>query len=153
MTSTEGPVARLRLTRCAGLAAAAGVLVAGLTGCWAGDHGGILTLTAEETRIDSCPVTRSVPVETLDTVDRPGCLPLGSPLEFPDGTLLETGQWAAGGTQSSSRSTAHYGWTNVGIYGVVAAQYDRNCDDLVVWGRAEAVSKLRDAFGGDLGYC
>lgn len=139
--------------RRAGMAVAAGVLSVSLSGCWVGDHGDVLTLTADEIRIDTCAVGEPVSVETLDTMDRPECLPVGAPLEFPDGTLLETDEWAASGTQMSSEAPARYAWANVGIYGVVAAQYVEVCDDMITWGRAEAVAKLRDAFGDGLGYC
>ncbi len=141
------------MRRRAGIAFAFGAVAVGLTGCWAGDHGGILTLTPDEIRIGACTSGEPVSVETLDTMDRPECLPLGTSLEFPDGTLLQTDEWAASGTQASSDSPTRYAWADVGIYGVVAAQYVEVCDDMVTWGRAEAVAKLRDAFGDGFGFC
>ena len=136
-----------------GMAVTAGVLALSLSGCWIGDHGGVLTLLPDEIHIGACTGTDPVSVETLDTMDRPECLPVGVPLEFPDGTLLQTDAQAAGGSQMSSNSPTQYAWMNVGVYGVVAAQYTDACDDMITWGRAEAVDKLSEAFGDGLGYC
>jgi hypothetical protein len=113
----------------------------------------VLTLSADETAIPLCTPGQTISVEGLDTAERPACAPLGSELVFPDGTRLAMGENEAAGSTSSSESPLSYGWYDVGVYGVVASRYDAHCEAVEVWGRAEAVDKLKAAFGDDLGNC
>ena len=116
-------------------------------------RGEVLTLTAEEGDLTPCEPGLSIPVETLDTEARPACDPLESTLVFPDDARLYMDTGVGGGSMTSSESRFSHGFYNVGIYGVVASRYDDDCQPLEVWGRAEAIEKLHEAFGDDLGNC
>ena len=126
------------------------LLVVLLAGCGGGD---VLTLGADEIGIPACSPGQTVDVETLDTAERPECTPLGSELLFPDGTRLAMGEYDAAGSSSTSESDYSHGWYDVGVYGIVASHYDSTCQDLEIWGRAEAIEKLRAAFGDAFGNC
>jgi hypothetical protein len=126
------------------------LLPALLTGCGGSE---VLTLGADEVDITACAPGQTFDVEDLDTVERPACTPVGSELLFPDGTRLEMAVDSVAGSSSSSESRFSHGWYDVGIYGVVASRYDQRCSELQVWGRSEAIDKLREAFGDNLGSC
>jgi hypothetical protein len=125
------------------------VAVVALTGCSGSE---MITLTAGETDIVVCPPDKVV-VESLATVSRPTCSPMGSELVFPDGAVLEATVGTVSGSRSESRSGRTYAYIDVGIYGVVASTYSGVCDDLQAWGMPEAIEIVIDAFGDDLGNC
>ena len=110
-----------------------------------------LRLSADELTNPPCGEVVEVAVESLDTEEPPTCDPAGSELRFPDGATL-TIQNGAGSTFSSvTERTSAY--VHVGDHGVVVSQYTGDCENMVVWGRADAIAKVIDAFGEYLGGC
>ena len=128
------------------------VAVLTLAGC-VGPSDGVLTLGEGEFLLEACEPGQSIEVETLTTDTRATCVPWGSELVFPDDARLAIDPDTSSGSTSSSESEYSYGWYDVGVYGIVASRYTTGCADLDIWGSHEAVSKLQEAFGDDLGNC
>lgn len=129
-----------------------GVLVVLLTVMLAGcSRGEVLELRGDELPGPVCETVAELTVADLDTVDRPSCDPIGSTIVFPDGATIEIG--SGGGSTESSDSDVGHAYSNVGALGVVAIEYSLDCTGFTVWGRAEAIAKLRRAFGEDYGVC
>lgn len=125
-----------------------------VTGCAVTAPGEFLRLDADETLEAACEGVSELYVEELDTPERPGCVPRGATLVFPDGgrvTIAESG--GTGSTTISAEPGVEWGYVEVGIYGVVATRYDGRCDSVEAWGRDEAVDRVREAFGDDFGVC
>ncbi len=122
-------------------------MIVALTAC-SGQH--FLILSAKESDIPVCTDLSPRQVEDLDTDDRATCDITGADLLFPDGTTL-TLDGAAGAYQSfgTTGSSDYYSWTDVGVYGYVAAQVSPHCDSRKYWGSREGVDRVRRAFGRD----
>ena len=124
------------------------VLLVALAGCTRGE---VLELRGDELPGPTCESVTQIPVDELDTPERPTCNPLGSTLLFPGGETIDIGD--GGGSTESSDSDVGHAYSNVGSLGVLGIEYSLDCSTVRVWGRAEAIEKVRRAFGDDYGVC
>lgn len=121
---------------------AAFLAVAAMSGC--GDQG-ILRLGADELTEPPCAKTRDIPADGLTDAARLSCRPVGSTIVFPSGDRIAI---AGGGTVAAAGDgTTRYAYEDVGDHGVIAARYAADCSDVETWGPAEALTKVRAAFG------
>lgn len=111
--------------------------------------GEFLTLTGDEIGQEPCATNVTIPVYELAMFSTRECDPVGSTVQFSDGTEITIGD----GSGSSSDLAGSYSYHNVGTYGIVATRYHGECLDQQVWGPPAAIAKLTEAFGGTLGNC
>lgn len=120
-------------------------LLAGLLAGCSGD--GYLTLDAKDDNLPHCTTTTNLAVQDLDAAAMPTCKPVGSTMTYPSGVQVTLDE-GAGGVESSTDLVA-YSWIDVGNFGFVAGQSTKTCAKHQVWGRPDAVKRVKAAFGQD----
>ncbi|WP_414173043.1 hypothetical protein [Clavibacter tessellarius] len=119
------------------------IVVAAVSGC---SDQRILHLSQSEVSEPACGTAEDIPVDELTDVAGESCRPVGSTIVFPSGDRI-TIQGGGGSVAAGDNNTTRYSYEDVGDYGVIAARYSADCADVETWGPAEAISKVREAFG------
>lgn len=112
-----------------------------------------LALSPSEIDVPPCNQTEPVHVADVAKSARATCDLAGTPMVFPDGMTVTAPD--VGGRNSYSErysSTSHsdtYSLSNLGVYGIVAAQTTPDPKHTQWWGTKEGVKKEQQAFGMD----
>ncbi|MEO7722233.1 MAG: hypothetical protein ABIS08_10005 [Pseudolysinimonas sp.] len=138
----------MRSSRWARPAAIAAIAAVALAGCSSGPRGVILS--PSETAIEKCTDASPRAVADLKMID---CDLQGVTIVFPDGQTLMAPEIGGGGSTQTDGPNGigdNHQVTNLGIYGVVAAESDPDGTHTRWWGSRKGIAKMQASEGPEL---